>query len=72
MNFIKYLLCASMIINLYYLYTYYNMVTVVSLKNVIPETENDYPMLTMQNLRGMSAEVKNMLSHMINSINKLY
>ena len=72
MNFIKYLLCASMIINLYYLYTYYNMVTVVSLKNVIPETENDYPMLTMQNLRGMSQEVKNMLSHMINSINKLY
>jgi hypothetical protein len=48
------------------------MVTVVSLKNVIPETENDYPMLTMQNLRGMSQEVKNMLSHMINSINKLY
>ena len=72
MNFIKYLLSASMIINLYYLYTYCNMVTVVSLKNVIPETENDYPMLTMQNLRGMSQEVKNMLSHMINSINKLY
>ena len=72
MNFVKYLLGASMIINLYYLYTYYNLVTVVSLKNVIPETENDYPMLTKQNLRGMSAEVKNMMSHMINAIKKLY
>ena len=72
MNFVKYLLTASMIINLYYLYTYYNLVTVVSLKNVIPETENEYPMLTMQNLRGMSAEVKNIVSHMINSIKKIY
>jgi hypothetical protein len=72
MNFVKYLLSASMIINLYYLYTYCNLVTVVSLKNVIPETENDYPMLTKQNLRGMSVEVKNMMSRMINAIKKLY
>ena len=61
MNFVKYLLGASMIINLYYLYTYSTLITLNSLKYVIPETENDYPMLTKQNLRGMSQEVRNMV-----------
>jgi len=37
------------------------MIIFNSLKNVIPETENDYPMLTKQNLHGMSQEVRNMV-----------
>lgn len=61
MNFIKYLLGASMLINLYYLYNYSILITLNSLKYVIPETENDYPILTKENLRGMSQEVKNVV-----------
>jgi len=58
MNFVKYLLSASMIVNLYYLYTYISLFENFPFQNVIPETENDYPMLTKQNLRGMRQEVK--------------
>jgi len=59
MNFVKYLLVASMIVNLYYLYTYITLFEINLFQNVIPETENDYPPITKKNLRGMAQKVKN-------------
>ena len=60
MSFVKYLLVISVIINLWYLHTYNytSLFTALQLQNVIPETENDYPIITKQNLRGMGQEVK--------------
>jgi hypothetical protein len=57
MNFIQYLLLLSVIINLYYLYNYISLFENFPFQNVIPETENDYPILTKQKLRGMGKEV---------------
>jgi hypothetical protein len=59
MNFVKYLLVVSMIVTLYYLYTYITLFENFPFQNVIPETENDYPPITKQNLRGMGKKVKN-------------
>jgi len=58
MTFVKYLLVVSVIVNLFYLRNYISIFTNIPLQNVIPETENDYPLLTKQNLRGMRQEVK--------------
>lgn len=61
MNFIQYLLLLSLIINLYYLYNYVSLFDNLHFQNVIPETEDDYPKITKQNLRGMSKEVKSIV-----------
>ena len=57
MTFVKYLLVVSVIVNLFYLRNYISIFTNIPLQNVIPETENDYPLLTKENLRGMRQEV---------------
>jgi hypothetical protein len=61
MNFIKYLLLVSAVVNLYNLCSYISLFEKFPFQNVIPETENDYPLLTKQNLRGLGLRVKAIL-----------
>ena len=68
MNFVKYLLVTSVIINLCYLHNYISLYKGIPFHNVIPETENDYPMITKQNLRGMGQEVKTIIKDNIINI----